>query len=140
MAHNTAWIAEHAEEFARIEAARARAARLADIAELRAGYTTFVQQFAGEADRLYIDAAFIALEYLEGEDYENAWGALDEKIDALDRAADAGRQAAANPVTIALEGWLRTVAPAIATAPRYAEIANGLFVRTGNGKKNRRAA
>lgn len=50
------------------------------------------------------------------------------------------------PIADAINGWLtaqaiagRHRAPA-APAPRYAEIGNGIFVRVGNGKKNRRAA
>jgi hypothetical protein len=106
--------AEYHADLTRIdEARRAAAARSHDIAALRTGYTTFVQQFASAADRLYIDAAFIALEHLEGDAYEIAYGALDEKIDALDRAADAERSALLrmpggieNAVALAWDGWL----------------------------------
>ncbi len=42
---------------------------------------------------------------------------------------------AAHPVEDVLNGWRLAV-----TQPRYAEIANGLFVRVGSGKRKRRAA
>ena len=41
----------------------------------------------------------------------------------------------ANPIEEVLNDWRRAV-----TTPRYAEIANGLFVRMGDGKRKRRAA
>jgi hypothetical protein len=46
--------------------------------------------------------------------------------------------AAAQPVTVAIGGWLAAVAPRM-TAPRYAAIGNGLFVRVGTGRKRRAA-
>lgn len=42
-----------------------------------------------------------------------------------------------NAVDAALTGWLR--GQRIATAPSYAAIGNGLFVRVGTGKKRRAA-
>ncbi len=42
---------------------------------------------------------------------------------------------AAHPIEEVLNDWRRAV-----TQPRYAQIANGLFVRVGDGKRKRRAA
>ncbi len=42
---------------------------------------------------------------------------------------------AAHPIEEVLNGWRMAV-----TTPRYAAIGNGLFVRTGDGKRKRRAA
>jgi hypothetical protein len=44
----------------------------------------------------------------------------------------------ANPVHAALNGWVLAVTPK--PTPRYAAIGNGIFVRVGTGRKNRRAA
>jgi hypothetical protein len=111
MAHHTAWIEAHAADYAETQARRAKAVRAVEIAELRAGYTDFVANFAGAADRLYIDAAFIALEHLEGDAYDIAFAGLDEKIDALDRAADPERAVfLRNPVIAAFDGWIEAQA------------------------------
>lgn len=48
-------------------------------------------------------------------------------------ALPAPAPAIAEPIWIALKEWRRAMAP----TPRYAAIAPGLYVRVGNGKKNR---
>ena len=59
-----------------------------------------------------------------------------EALDAID--PDAAAPAIAEPVAIAVNSWLDTVAPGIARiAPRYAMIANGIAVRVGDGRKRR---
>ncbi len=118
MAHNTAWAADHAEDFAREEERRYRAARTAEIAELREGWTAHVAQFAVAAKTAAVEAGFAALAALavspeSAEDFENQFIALDELIADIDRAADDERLALfsvpgaiANPVFLALDGWL----------------------------------
>jgi hypothetical protein len=64
--------------------------------------------------------------------------------EAAEEAAEAAALAAdtyiAEPLAIAIGGWLnaQTVARnAAQSAPRYAAIGNGLFVRVGNGNRRR---
>ena len=81
------------------------------------------------------------------------WEQIDLDRAALAAAEDAERRAddeqhermlmaqapqLAYPIGHALDSWLRS--QRAATAPRYAEIANGLFVRVGTGRKNNRRA
>ncbi|HEV8500420.1 MAG TPA: hypothetical protein VGR63_02500 [Casimicrobiaceae bacterium] len=126
-----AWIEDHAYHYEREQAALARTAAARaiarDIADLRAAYTVFVQQFASAAERDAVEAGFAALQAADpigdSSAYEDAVASLDQLIDAIDRRADAERAALlalpgaiANPVALAVDGWLNAQRAAFAAA------------------------
>lgn len=123
MANNkAAWGADHAEEFDRIQAARAAAAVARDIADLRDNWNFFLKTYgASNETRAALEADFAALETLAFESadieaFEDAWRALDEKIHALSVAAVKATIYEADAVHAALDGWLRVYAPALRAA------------------------
>lgn len=99
-------------------------------------------------EREELEAERIACALIDAEEDALIFQARAKDDDTIEARIAAAK---ANPVTAALDGWIRgqiaaqrQLAAAQRSTPRttpiYAEIANGLFVRVGTGAKRRRAA